>query len=192
MSERPDPIDPLRGWVDDDLADRAAGVERVDIDVMALELAAAQAAGAAWVDRAVTQPESVVSVGLLGAADEPPVTGRLSARGDGWLAIRPERGDGDVVVAEHAVVSVSGLSRLAVPETSPALRGRSLGSALRSVAATGATCTVQRIDGVRVVGTLTRVGGDAVDLVTHPADRAPTASDPVVTVPFTAVAAVRT
>ncbi len=185
--ERPDP---LRGWVDDDLADRLAGVERVDLDRTAADLAVAEWAAVAWADRAGpagTGRPCVVRVTVAGA-DEP-LVGTVVDRGQGWLLLASPHGE--VVVSTRAVLGVQGLPRRAVEGHSVSLRSRGIGVALRALAARGLPVTVARLDGTRLQGTVRNVGGDALDLLEHPTDRAPRGADPVTTLPFAALATVR-
>lgn len=188
MSESTDrPDDPLHGWVDDDLADRMAGVERVEIDVEATDLAIAEVAAASWTDR--TQLDGAgVGLTVLGGAESPPLVGDVVDVGRGWLQLRTSRHD--VVVSTAAVLAITGLSRVAATDGSTSLQSRAIGAPLRALAASARNVVVLRVDGVRLEGSVGRVSADAVDVTLHPVDRSARADDPVVTVPFTALATV--
>lgn len=179
--------DPLQGWVDDDLADRLAGAERTDIDVEATELAVAEAAAVSWTLRAPVD-SSQVGLTVLGGAEAPPLVGAVVDVGSGWLQLRTR--SHDVVVSTTAVLAITGLSRLSTAPGSASLQSRAIGAPLRALAASARSVVLLRVDGVRLEGSLGRVGLDAVDLTLHPVDRPVRPSDRVVTVPFAALSTV--
>jgi hypothetical protein len=181
--------DPLLGWVDDDLADRLAGAERVDLDRTAADLAAAEWATVAWADRAGADPTRVVRVTVTGAGGAAPLVGTVVDRGRGWLLLASSQGD--VVVSTRAVLGIQGLPRRVDEGDSVALRARGIGAVLRMLSARGLPVTVSRVDGTLLQGSVRSVGADALDLLEHPTDRAPTPGDRVTTLPFAVLATVR-
>ena len=189
MTEAPgDRPDPLQGWVDDDLADRLAGAERVDIDRTAADLAVAELASVAWTDRAGADPTGVVRGTVAGKCAVEPLVGAVVDRGRGWLLLRSPTGD--VVVSTQAVLGIQGLPRRVAEEGSASLRSRGIGAPLRGLSARGLPVTVLRVDGTLLQGSVRSVGADALDLLEHPPDRTPRLEDPVVTLPFAVLATV--
>jgi hypothetical protein len=100
----------------------------------------------------------------LGAA---PVNGVLLEVGTDWLLLHDDAGR-DVLVVLGAVLTVAGLAREHVGETSAVRRRLTLGSALRGIAHDRAAVTVRLRDGTAVTGTVDRVGRDFLELAEHP------------------------
>jgi hypothetical protein len=132
-----------------------------------------------------------LSLGVVGAGA---VAGQLRGSGPDWLLL-DVTGQPDALVALDAVTSVRGLpARSDAPGgAGPVLSRLGLGYALRGVARDRSPVTVWCRDGVRLTGTLDRVGADFVDLAEHPVGeprRAGTVYG-VATVPLVAIAVVR-
>lgn len=112
-----------------------------------------------------------------------PVTGTLERVSSGWFLVSGQ--GADWVVRQAVVGAVTGASERAVPEVAwSAVARLGIGSALRRLAESGERCLLHRVDGVRLEGTLRRVGADFVEVLTGEPAR-------VVLVPYDALAAVQ-
>ena len=167
LSQREPPADdPLRGWVDDDLADRLAGQERVDIDLTAAELADAELARTPWLARLSRAPGRAVAVST--ATGQTRRGTLLEVLTD---ALVVEESGRWVLVAATSVLRVQG------PEGSPVVPGpnaptpwrrpRSGAAVLRQWAAQRRAVSVRCLDGVVLHGMISAVGAD--HLVVEPA-----------------------
>jgi hypothetical protein len=163
--EQPD-VDPLRGWVDDDLADRLAGQERVDIDLTAVELADAELARTPWLARLSRALGRTVAVSTTAGQTR---RGSLhEVLTDALVVDEPGR---RVLVAATSVLRVQG------PQGSPAVpspdaptpwrRPRTGAAVLRQWAAHRRAVSVRCLDGVVLHGLINAVGAD--HLVIEPA-----------------------
>lgn len=180
MIDRDD--DPLRGWVDEDLADRLAGEERLDIDLVALGLAAAERGRTPLnvrLERALGRP---VTVSLAGGE----FSGVLDEVVDGAIVLLRE--GMQHLVRLEAVSWIVGVG----PEggadaTRP--RHRSMPMLLRAWAEEANPVRARLVDGSTWVGTVSAVGADHLDLLA-PRDEGPPHPAVTRTVPFAAVAVV--
>lgn len=123
-----------------------------------------------------------VTLQIVGVGDVSGVLDRVAA---GWCLLSGGPGTApDWIVPFAALTRVSGASERSVPEVawSP-LAKLSLGSALRRLSESGERCLVHLVDGVRLEGTLRRVGRDFGELLD--------ASDRLVLVCFGAIGAVQ-
>jgi len=122
------------------------------------------------------------------------VDGRLLEVSDRWLLLVDDSG-AQVLVAGPAVQSVAGLAPTSDPSSAPAGAQRvrlGLGVVLRALARDRSPVVVRLTAGGTVEGTLERVGADFVELTEHPAGEVrPRRAGPVRTVPFAALALVR-
>jgi hypothetical protein len=129
----------------------------------------------------------------LHAAGSGRVDGRLVEVSDEWLLLAGDA-DAQVLVTMSAVQSVTDLAPTSDARPAPAgQRVRlGLGIALRAIARDRSPVVVHLTGGGTVEGTLERVGADFVELTEHPAAEVrPRRSGAVRTVPFAAVALVR-
>jgi hypothetical protein len=120
------------------------------------------------------------------------VRGCLTEAAEDWFALEaPPR---SVLVPMFSVVSVSGLSREARPETSPVRRRLGFGSALRALARDRAEVGCHLEAGgaapLLVSGLIDTVGGDYLEVATVSHDGAPGRSRRTVVVPFGAIIAI--
>jgi hypothetical protein len=175
--------DPLRGWVDDDLADRLAGEERVDIDLTAVDLTVAEWSRTSWLDRVRRAAEagltlaSVHGVRRVGRVEEVLV--------DGFVLVDATA---QILVPAHAVQTLHGLPALVASGTPP--RCRSCAGVLRSWAVLGQAVTVRTVSAVQLSGSLAIVGTDHLDLLTPGLADPPRRSATATTVLWSTVAEV--
>jgi hypothetical protein len=142
----------------EDVADRAEAASRARAEFGAVRLT----------DRLRAAVGSELVLRCRGAGQ---VAGRLADVGTDWLLLEDERG-GEVLVAAAGVLSLSGLGRLtAPPEGTGTVRARlDLRWAVRALARDRSTVQVVLADGVRLTGTIDRVGADFCELAEHPED----------------------
>lgn len=131
---------------------------------------------------------AVVDVRVAGAGV---VRGPVTDVGADWVLVE-ERPDHPVLVAYAAVRSLV-LPPARLAPTGAVARAFALGSALRAVSRDRSVVDLVDLDGTSVTGTVDAVGRDVLDLAEHPADLPRRSANvrTVLTVPFTAVAAVR-
>jgi hypothetical protein len=191
--------DPLRGWVDDDLADRLAGEERVDVDLTAADLVEAEWARAGWRYRLLRDVGRSVTLWLASAS----ASGELVELFEDALLLRSSEAPagrapaGDLLVAWHAVHSVSrdGGARAAdrVP-TSRQVSRRTARALLRQWAGAGCEVTVTAVDSHITRGRLSTITADTLDVLDEASATTPDALSGAPrssTLPWHAVAAVR-
>lgn len=182
----PEPgLPPSPSWLDGDVVAGLAAEERSQVDVEAAERVRADWATTSLTDRLSGSLGRTVTVALAG---DHRLSGTLADSGRDWLVLAEARDRRVVNVA--AVLTVEGLGATAAPATSEVGRRLGAGHALRSLASTGRPVRLLLVDGGQLDGSLLRVMADAVDLIRHPVDRAPASADGMVSVPWTAVAAV--
>jgi hypothetical protein len=144
-----------------DLAERAGEVdERARIELARIRL----------IDR--LRPAIGLALRVRCAADIT-VAGRLVRVGSQWLLIEePARRQALVTLA--AIVSVSGLSRLAAaPDSEGVIESRlGLAHALRGIARDRSPVRIDLLDGTGLAGTIDRVGADFIELASHAAGEA--------------------
>jgi hypothetical protein len=132
-----------------------------------------------------------VGVHVVGAG---PVEGRLLEASEQWLLLLDDAG-AQMLVTTSAVQSAAGLAPTSDPPSAPAGSQRlrlGLGVVLRALARDRSPVVVRLTGGGSVEGTVERVGADFVELTEHPAGEVrPRRADAVRTVPFTALALVR-
>ena len=155
--------DPLRGWVDDDLADRLAGEERVDIDLTAADLAEAEWTRSGWRERLAADVGRTLLVRLAATSLRAELVELLA---DGLLLRQGGGREPDVLVSWHAVVALARVDPAAVSGARPrrAQRPRSSGAVLRQWAAARGEVSVVTLDGRLERGLLGIVTSDTVDL----------------------------
>jgi hypothetical protein len=140
-------------------------------------------------DRFRAAQDAHLQLRLLGGGQ---ASGRLTASGPDWALLLDEQG------AEHllplsAVASAAGLGARSERTESKVEARLDLATALRGIARRRAGVRLRLVDGSELVGTIDRVGADALDLAQHAAGEArrPGAVQGVVLVPLTSLAAVR-
>jgi hypothetical protein len=170
------------GRLFEDLEQQAEGLAIAERDV---EVAEQSRAEYARVDLAGRWQASVGHRLLLDVCGVGALDGTLVRVGAGWCLVHV--GTAEWVVRGKAVGAVRGLSdRAVVEQARPVTAWLSLASALRAVAESREEVVAHRLDGALARGSLVRVGGDFVDL--RVAEDRP---GPLETVPFAALAAVR-
>jgi hypothetical protein len=149
-----------------------------------------EAARLTLVDRALGSVGWPVSLRVSGVGV---VEGVVREVGAQWLLLDEGPGRASLVPLA-AVLAVSGLSARSDVSTSAGQVFRRLGlaAALRVVARDRAAVSVWLVDGSTVTGTVDRVGSDFLEVSErHPGDRRERDGRPARTVPFAAVAVVR-
>lgn len=150
--------------------------------------ARAEGAAVLLAERLAGAVGSTVAVRCRGAGQ---VAGVLTEAGPDWLLLSAERGR-ELLVATHSVTTVSGLvRRTQAAEERPRVR-TDLRRALRGLVRDRSTVTVALEHGVRLTGTLDRVGADFVEIAEHADDEPRRASSvrAVHAVPLRALAVV--
>jgi hypothetical protein len=175
----------------DDLAAQAAALEQAERAAEVEERARGEVGALTLADRARASAGSPVRLRLRGSVA---LAGRLARVGPDWLLI-DEDADRETVVARAQVLSLRGLGRYsAVPGSAGVVESRlGLRNALRGIARDRSAIRVQLDDGSAVDGTIDRVGGDFIEVATHPAAeprRRPDVRD-IELLPLAAVVAVR-
>jgi hypothetical protein len=99
----------------------------------------------------------------------------------------------ELLIPQAAVAAVGGAGTLSEATVSVVEARLDLASAVRGIARRRAAVRVRLLDGTELVGTVDRVGADALDLAMHPAGepRRSGAVRQVVIVPLASVASVR-
>ncbi len=173
-----------------DLESQLAAAERAEDEAQLEELARAEAARLALLDRLAPAVGRSVRVRVLGGGV---VAGQLRDYAATWLLLA-EGGD-ELLAPLDAVGSISGLGREATPPGSAGPLRRRLGLAhvLRGIARDRSRVLATLRDGTVLTGTLDRVGADFVELAEHPLDewRRPDQVSAVLVVPFAALAVLR-
>lgn len=166
----------------EDLEQQAEGLALAERDAEVAELTRAEFA---QVDLAGRLHGSLGRSVVLHVQGVGRLQGLLSRAGTGWCLL--DAGSAEWVVRLGALASLRDLAERAVPEQARPLPSRlGLSSALRGVAEARRQAVVHRLDGSSTRGVLLRVGADHLDVAT-----AELGSGLVETVPFPAVAAVR-
>jgi hypothetical protein len=165
----------------DDLAAQAAALEQAERAAEVEERTRGEVGALTLADRARASAGSPVRLRLRGGVA---LAGRLARVGPDWLLI-DEDADRETVVARAQVLSLRGLGRYsAVPGSAGVVESRlGLRNALRGIARDRSAIRVQ----------LDRVGGDFIEVATHPAAeprRRPDVRD-IELLPLAAVVAVR-
>lgn len=166
----------------DDLEQQADGLALAERDAEVAELSRAEYAS---VDLAGRLHGSVGARLRLAVAGVGQLDGVLSRVGEGWCLL--DTGSDEWIVRCQGIGSVHGLSDRAVPAASRSAAARlGLASALRRVVDARGTAVLHRLDGSLSRGRLGRVGADFVEVAGETGR-----PDAVETVPFAALAAVR-
>lgn len=178
-------------------ADLEAGLEAAEAAELAAEVSdrtRAVLARLRLVDRLAAARDAEATVGLR-ACGLASLSGRLVDLGPDWLLLAEGPGR-EAVVALAGVLAVSGLG---APSREPGTEGRvesrlGLRAALRGVARDRSPVSVVLVDGSSLYGTIDRVGADFLEVAEHPPGEHRRAGlvRAVRTIPFTALAAVRT
>lgn len=131
-----------------------------------------------------------VELVLLGSTDR--LRGRLEATGPDWSLLVDASGV-EHLLPHSGVAAVSGLGVIAQPSSSPVEARLDFVSGLRGIARRRAAVRIRLVDGGEWVGTVDRVGADALDLAVHaPGEaRRTSAVRQVAVIPLRAIAAVR-
>lgn len=170
----------------EDLEQQADGLALSQRDAEVAELARADFA---QVDLAARLHASIGHTLLLEVEGLGVLDGVLTRVGSGWCLLGS--GPQEWLVRLAATASLRGLAERGVPaQARPVTARLGLGSALRRIAEAQVEVVLHRVDGTATRGRLVRVGADFLD-IRRDADGAGPA-DSVQTVPFSAVAAVRT
>jgi len=168
-----------------------AARERLDLEAEIAERALVDAARVELADRLRGSLGLSIRVHLgSGSAFE----GELSHAGSEALVLNEPHHQ--VLIPYAAAARYAGLSRLAVPEPSAVRRRLGLGSAIRGLARNRAAATVIVVHGraeTSVRGIIDTVGQDFLDLAMNQEgeDRRPANPRQVVTIPFAALAGIR-
>jgi hypothetical protein len=172
--------DEIPAWLDQEGTIQELAAARDAVDTEAAAIRAGDAAQVAWAARWAAGLGRQVRVTT---AVDTWVGSILEAGSDsGWV----RTAGADVLVPFHAVVAVEGLPDV-LSWTPPPRTGT--GASLRRLGAAGRPLQVVLGTGRRLEGSVRAVGADALDLRQHSRDRGPSATDPVVTVPWAAVTA---
>lgn len=173
-----------------DLEGQLSAAERAESEAQAEDLARAEAARLALLDRLCLAGGQPLRLRVLGAGL---LVGQLRDAAAAWLLLA-EQG-GEALVPIEAVGWVGGLGRpAAAPGSTGQLRRRlGLGHVLRGIARDRSPVLATLRDGSALTGTLDRVGADFVELAEHPLDEPRRAErvTSVLAVPFTALAVLR-
>ncbi len=135
-----------------------------------------------------------VSVRVAGVGT---LQGSVIGVGPDWVLLgdgHPHGGDHSVLVAYHAIRSLTGLTgRLQERRPGAVAKGFALGAALRALSRDRAVVALHDVEGIVVTGTVDAVGQDLVDIAEHPTDlpRRPENVIGIRTVPFWSIAAIR-
>lgn len=183
----PEPRPTYRGAVRwdilfDDLHSQLEAAERDLVDAEVGDLLEAERATTLLVDRLRAAAGSVVRVSAEGAGT---IEGLVRDAGAGWILVAD--GARQWLIAAAAVRTVA-VPAFAAPPAGAVASRLGLGHTLRALARAGDVVQVQLRDAQVLRGWLVRVGVDHVDLRSD----APATHLPVLTIPFTALAAVRT
>ena len=167
----------------EDLEQEAEGLAIAGRDAEVAEQSRAEYAQVDLAGRLHASAGRRVLVDVIGSGT---LDGTLARVGRGWCLLAT--GTGEWIVRAAAIGAVRGLSdRAAVEEVRGIASRLGVASALRGVAEGRGEVVVHRVDGVLSRGALVRVGADFVDVHVGEGRAAH-----LETVPFTALAAVRT
>ncbi|AXJ11463.1 hypothetical protein [Arthrobacter sp. PM3] len=175
----------------EDMEAQLAARHQLDLEAEIAERALVDSAGVELADRLRGSLGRSIRVHLAAGAA---IEGVLSHVGSEALVV--DEPAHQVLIPYAAAVQYAGLSRLAVPEPSRVRQRLGLGSALRGLARNRARVTVvlaRRPDDTGQRGVIETVGRDFLDLAVARDDdsRRPAAGRPTVTIPFGALAAIR-
>ncbi|HEU0132644.1 MAG TPA: hypothetical protein VFQ85_16795 [Mycobacteriales bacterium] len=174
-----------------DLEAELDAAEAAELDAEVRDRARREVARLHLADRLAPAVGHPVTVTTLGAGT---VRGTLADAAPEWLLLAGDPA-GECLVPARAVLGIGGLGAASTePGTGGAARARlTLGYAVRALARARTPVAVTLLDGSALHGTLDRVGADFAELAEHPAGEArrPGLVRSVRTVPFAAIAAVR-
>lgn len=174
-----------------DLAAQGEALEWAELDSEVAERVRGEVGGLSIVDRARAAVGTELRLRLRGKLD---VRGELVGVGPDWLLLHEPDGR-EVLVVVGQVMTVRGLPRSSAPPGSAGVVESRVGvrQLLRAIARDRSAARVHLVDGSILDATIDRVGADFVEVATHllgePRRRADVRD--VVTLPLTAVAAVR-
>lgn len=173
-----------------DLEAELAAAEAAELAGEVAERTRGERAAVRLADRLRAAIGAEVELVLLGGADR--LRGRLEATGPDWSLLVDSSGV-EHLVPHSGVAAVSGLGVLAEPSTSQVEARLDFVSGLRGIARRRAAVRIRLVDGGEWVGTVDRVGADALDLAVHAPGEARRASAvrQVAVIPLRAIAAVR-
>jgi hypothetical protein len=174
-----------------DLESQAEALERAERDAEVADRSRAEQAMVELTARLAAACGMPLALRVSGVGE---ISGELETVGQDWLLIGQEDGH-EVLVLTSAVSAVRDLHRRAQADVgrNAVLARLGVVSPLRAVARDRATVRVALRDGSQITGTPERVGADHLDLVVHEVgEPARSAGRERVTVPFDAIAVVRT
>ena len=172
-----------------DLESQAEALERAERDAEVADRSRAEQAMVALTARLAAACGMPLALRVTGVGE---ISGELETVGQDWLLLGQEDGH-EVLVLTSAVSAVRDRRAQADVGRSAVLARLGVVSPLRAVARDRATVRVALRDGSQITGTPERVGADHLDLVVHEVgEAARSAGRERVTVPFDAIAVVRT
>lgn len=166
-------------WFNDDAGLRDAALERRMADTDVGDLIPVEWAAVSLVDRMRGSLGQRIDLTLVDGAT---AAGAVTEVGDAWVLLEDDVAQ--TLVALAAVCTIRGLGPPA-PKSPTRLLGPSV--VWREWARWKAPARWAINDGRVISASVFRVGKDALDLVEHPLDRAPTRTDPRVVLPASAV-----
>lgn len=175
-----------------DLEAQLEAAEQAELAAEVADRTRAEAARLRMADRLAPAAGHGVRLHVRGAGQ---VSGRLVSVGSEWLLL--DESGRQVLVPLRAVLAAGGLGRLSRDPEAPVGRVAArlgLSSALRGVARDRLPVSVWLLDGAVLTGTLDRVGVDFLEIAEHSSGEPRRSAEltAVRTVPFEAIAAVRT
>lgn len=155
----------------DDLEAQLAVAHQVELRGEVADQTRSERARVLWAQRLVRAVDGPVSLRIRGFGA---LTGTVRDVGADWFTVLadpagPQR-HREVLVAQHAVLSVSGLPHSADQRPGAAQRRLDLRQALRALSRDRAVVRLTDIDGGQLTGTIDRVGRDHLDLADHAED----------------------
>lgn len=148
-----------------DLEAQAQALLRAERDAEVAELTRLETSRVELASRLRPAVGAAVRVRCLGGTV---LTGRLSAIGVGWLLLDEDAGR-EAFLATAAIVSISGLGRLAGRPDSALEARLGIGRALRGLARDRSVLRASLTDSTVIDGTVDRVGADFVEFAVHAA-----------------------
>lgn len=155
----------------DDLEAQLAVQERAELLADVAEHTRSERARVHWVERLVATAPGPVGVRVRGVGQ---VTGTVHEVGSDWflllVSVQGPQRRRHVLIPQHAVLSLSGLSGRADQRAGASRRRFDLRQALRALSRDRCLVRVTDVDGGHLTGTIDRVGRDHLDLADHADD----------------------